>query len=126
MGGLEEDIVSDPSRDLQAAFYGVAWLVSMQEGKEEGKGWPGRFFPFPFFFFFLSAFTLLGLVWVRGLGVGAERGIGRGVGRCQLFLLCFYLLSLHVLDLLVCCCHFLGFLGRKYGRKKKKKKKTPG
>lgn len=25
-GGLEEDIVSDPSRDLQAAFYGVAGL----------------------------------------------------------------------------------------------------
>lgn len=115
MGGLEEDIVSDPSRDLQAAFYGVSGLVSMQEGKEEGKGWPGRFFFLFPFSFFLFAFTLLGLVWVRELGVVAGRGIGRGVDRCQLFfplfLFAFYLLFLHLLDLLVCC----QFLGSQYG-----------
>lgn len=122
--GLEEDIVSDPSRDLQAAFYGGAGGVSEHAGREgRGEGLAGAFlvslflFPFSFFFF---AFTVLGLVWVRELGVGCwgggGGGIGRGGDRCQLFsFLFFYLLSLHVLDLLVCC----QFLGSKYGGRRR-------
>lgn len=78
--GLEEDIVSDPSRDLQAAFYGGAGgLVSMQEGKEEGKGWPGRFwFLCSFFLFPFSFLPLLCWVWFGceswGLGAGGGGG----------------------------------------------------
>lgn len=78
--GLEEDIVSDPSRDLQAAFYGGAGGVSEHAGREgRGEGLAGAFlvslflFPFSFFFF---AFTVLGLVWVRELGVGCWGGGG--------------------------------------------------
>lgn len=122
--GLEEDIVSDPSRDLQAAFYGGAGgLVSMQEGKEEGKGWPGRFwflcsfFLFPFSFLPLLCWVWFGCEsWGLGAGGGGGGGIGRGGDRCQLFsFLFFYLLSLHVLDLLVCC----QFLGSKYGGRRR-------